>query len=197
MLQLHINYDIYFRSIFAKRNLVKELAFYFFQCVNDRIQAKADTIEMYIVENFEKDKLELMIRDNGEKFDVGLMKADNSVALKPYPALNFFQNDCKKYGGDLKKLSHNQTGNLIDISYPLKNKHRTRLGSISNFFSMLFVSYPQIHFIYSQISHKGEFLFDSKLFKTALGKMDINDQEFLSNLRELVDAESAAVQDIA
>ena len=173
---------------------MKDLAFYFFQCVNDRIQAKADVIEMYIVENLEEDKLELMIRDNGEKFDVGLMKADNSVAMKKHPALNFLQKDSEETNGDFKILSHNQTGNLIEISYPLKNKQRTRFGSISNFLSMLFVTYPQIHFIYSQISQKGEFLFDSEQFKIALLKVDFNDQEFLSNLRELIDTESTGIQ---
>jgi hypothetical protein len=176
---------------------MKELAFYFFQCVNDRIQAKADTIEMFIVENYKEDKLELMIRDNGEKFDVGFMKADHSVAMKSYPALNFLQKDSKENEGDFQMLSHNQTGNLIEISYPLKNKQRKRLGSIADFLSMLFVTYPQIHFIYSQISQKGEFLFDSEQFKTALGKMDLNDQEFLTNLRELIDTESSVIQDFA
>ncbi|MCD6091364.1 MAG: hypothetical protein J7J72_07670 [Bacteroidales bacterium] len=173
---------------------MKELAFYFFQCVNDRIQAKANTIEMYIVENNQEDKLELMIRDNGEKFDIGLMKADNSVAMKKYPALNFLQKDSKENKGDFKILSHNQTGNLIEISYPLKNKQRTRLGSISNFLSILFVAYPQIHFIYSQISKKGEFLFDSEQFTKALNEMDFEEQEFLSNLKELLDSQSASIQ---
>lgn len=176
---------------------MKELAFYFFQCVNDRIQAKADMIEMYIVENYNEDKLELMIRDNGLKFDVGLMKVDNSVAMKSNPALYFLQQNSKENGGNFQMLSHNQTGNLIEFSYPLKSKKRLRFGNVSALLSMLFVTHPQIHFIYSQISQKGEFLFDSEKFKQALVKIDLEDQEFLSNLKELIEAESASVQDFA
>lgn len=176
---------------------MKELAFYFFQCVNDRIQAKADAIEMYIVENFQEDKLELMIRDNGEKFDVGLMKADNSLAMKAYPALYFLQQNSKEIGGGFQMLSHNQTGNLIEMSYPLKNKERLPLGSVSVFLSMLFITHPKIHLIYSQISQKGEFLFDSKQFKSALGEANHQDQDFLSNLKELIESESAVIQHYA
>lgn len=176
---------------------MKELAFYFFQCVNDRILAKADNIEMYIVENYLEDKLELMIRDNGEKFDVGLIKADNSLAMKKYPALNFLQNDSQENEGSFQLLSHNKTGNLIDVSYPLQNKQRKRLGSIAEYLSMLFVTSPQIHFIYSQISQKGEFLFDSEQFKTSLGEFDFNDKEFLGNLKALISDESTAIQDFA
>ncbi len=173
---------------------MKELAFYFFQCVNDRIQAKADVIEMYIVENSKDDKLDLMIRDNGQKFEVGLMKAENSVTIKKYPALYFLQQNSKESGGDFQMLSHNQTGNLIEIHYPLKSKKRLRLGNISTFLSMLFVTYPKIHFIYSQISKKGEFLFDSEQFTKALNEMDFEEQEFLSNLKELLDSQSASIQ---
>ena len=176
---------------------MKELAFYFFQCVNDRIQAKADAIEMYIVENYQEDKLELMIRDNGEKFDVALMKADNSFAMKTYPALYFLQQNSKESGGGFQMLSHNQTGNLIEINYPLKSGKRLRLGNISNFLSMLFVTYPKIHLIFSQISQKGEFLFDSEQFKKAMGEVDFEGQEFLSNLKELMDCQSAPIQGLA
>lgn len=176
---------------------MKDLAFYFFQCVNDRIQAKADVIEMYIVENSKEDKLELIIRDNGEKFDVGLMKTDNSVAMKKYPALYFLQQNSKENGGGFQMLSHNQTGNLIEVSFPLKNKARLPLGSVAVFLSMLLVTHPQIHFIYSQISLKGEFLFDSKKFQNALGELDLQDHGFLTNLKELIEVESAVIQHYA
>lgn len=176
---------------------VKDLAFYFFQCVNDRIQAKADVIEMYIVENSKEDKLELIIRDNGEKFDVGLMKTDNSVAMKKYPALYFLQQNCKENGGGFQMLSHNQTGNLIEVTYSLKNKERLPLGSVSVFLGMLFVTHPKIHLIYSQISQKGEFLFDSEQFKKAMGEIDFEGQEFLSNLTELIESKSTSIQGLA
>ena len=152
---------------------------------------------MYVVENSEEDKLELMIRDNGQKFDVGLMKIDNSIAMNNYPALYFLQHNSKENGGDFQMLSHNQTGNLIEFNYPLKNKNRLRFGSVSTFLSILFVTHPKIHFIYSQISQKGEFLFDSEPFKKALGEMDFENQEFLTNLKALIETESAAVQAFA
>ncbi|MDA3906389.1 MAG: hypothetical protein PF484_09965, partial [Bacteroidales bacterium] len=154
-------------------------------------------IEMYIVENSKEDKLELMIRDNGQKFDVRLMKSDNSFAKKSFPSLHFLLQHSKENGGDFQMLSHNLTGNLIEISYPLKSRKRLRLGNSSAFLSMLFLSHPQIHFIYSQISQKGEFLFDSKMFKSLMGKIEADDKEYLANLKELIEIECASIQDFA
>ena len=94
-------------------------------------------------------------------------------------------------------LSHNQTGNLIEVHYPLKSKTRLRFGSVAVFLSMLFVTYPEIHFVYSQISKKGELLFDSKQFKKALSDVNFEDSEFLSDFKTLIEAESAAIQDLA
>lgn len=176
---------------------MKELSFYFFQCVNDRIQAKADEIEMYVVENSEEDKLELIIRDNGEKFDIRLIKADNSIAKKSFPAIYFLQKNSKENGGDFQMLSHNQSGNLIEITYPLKNSKRPRLGNVSAYLSMLFISHPEIHFIYSQISEKGEFLFDSFQFNKDLPDVDLGSREFLVNFNELLTAESEAIRILA
>lgn len=173
---------------------MKELAFYYFQCVNDRIQASADKIEMYIVENESEDKLELIIRDNGEKFDVGFMQEDNRAFLKDYPAFHFFQYDSRHFGGDMQMLSHSLSGNTIAISYPLKSDKRPLLGDVAAFLSMLFITHPKIHFIYSQISPKGEFLFNSELFITAMGKIDYNDRKFLVNLKSLMATESAAIR---
>jgi len=176
---------------------MKDLAFYFFQCVNDRIQAKADIIEMYIVENDKDDKLELLIRDNGQKFDIELMKVENLRIMKNSPALYFLQQNSKENKGSFRMLSHNQTGNLIEVHYPLKSKTRLRFGSVAVFLSMLFVTYPEIHFVYSQISKKGELLFDSKQFKKALSDVNFEDSEFLSDFKTLIEAESAAIQDLA
>lgn len=176
---------------------MKELAFYFFQCVNDRILAKADRIEMYIMENIKEDMLELIIRDNGEKFDVRLMNSDNSFAKKSFPSLYFLQQNSRENEGKFKLLSHAQTGNLIEIVYPLKSNKRLSFGKASAYFSMLFISHPQIHFIFSQISRKGEFVFDSMQFLDTMGKIDMEDKEFLSNLKELIEMESAAIQEFA
>ena len=101
---------------------MKELSFYFFQCVNERIHASANEIEMYVVENTKENRLELIIRDNGEKFDVGFMKEDNNDFIKAFPAFQFFQKDTTKFGGDMKMLSHNLSGNTIEISYPCESR---------------------------------------------------------------------------
>lgn len=176
---------------------MQELGFYFFQCVNDRILAKAGVIEMYIVEDTEENKLELIIRDNGQKFDVRLMKSDNSYAKKSFPSLYFLQENSKENKGNFQMLSHNQSGNFIEVTYPLKKSKRPHFGKVAGFLSQLFINHPKIHFIYSQISGKGELLFDSKQFKKALDKNDFADPKFLANLEELLGAESASIQDFA
>ncbi len=172
---------------------MKELAFYFFQCVNDRIQAKATQIEMYVVENMQENQLDLLIRDNGEKFEKNLMKFDSTDTLMKYPALKFLEQNAKDLKGVFSMLSHNQSGNLIEIHYPLKNENRLRLGSIDVFLSLLFVTHPKIHFIYSQISPKGEFLFDSENFRNMLDDVDFEDVETLGFLKNIIASESDAV----
>jgi hypothetical protein len=176
---------------------MKELAFYFFQCVNDRIQAQASLIEMYVVENQHKNQLELLIRDNGKKYDKELIQFESEEIQNKYPALKYLYQTSENLKGYFSMFSHNQTGNLIEIHFPLKNKERLRLGEIDTFLSMLFIAYPQINFIYSQISQKGEFLFDSASFRNTLGDVDFENAEVLGSLKNIIASESAAVTDFA
>ncbi len=176
---------------------MKELSFYFFQCVNHRILAKSTRIEMYIVEDKPVNKLELIIKDNGLKFDKLLMNNDDTYLKKTEPALYFLKSNCKQIGGDFNMLSHNLSGNMISFTYPLKNKSRLPFGNGAAFLSTLFVSNPQIHFIYSQISQNGEFVFDSLQFINSFGAVDFEDKEFLFNLKQLIEVESTAIQEFA
>ena len=58
----------------------------------------------------------------------------------------------------------------------------------------MFVSYPNIHFLYSQLSKRGEFLFDSLAFRNSFSAKEMEDQIFLSNLTEIIESESTAIR---
>lgn len=175
----------------------KELAFPFFQCINDRILAKASVVEIYIVEDPKEDKLELIIRDNGQKFDANSMNLNHSESADLFPALHYLQKSAMGMGGDFKIISNPQSGNLIEIAYPLRNPRRPALGNVAAFLSKLFMDEPQIHFIFSQISEKGEFVFDSVQFKQALGDLEYTNKAFKSNLSELLSSEIDAILALA
>lgn len=58
---------------------MKDLSFYFFQCVSYRINAQARHIEIYIVENDTDNRLELILKDDGIKFQTELDKTSEKV----------------------------------------------------------------------------------------------------------------------
>lgn len=175
---------------------MKELSFYFFQCVNLRILANSTEIELYVVEHYDANTLELIIKDNGLKFDIRLLE-DDVFLKKSWPALHFLKMDCNKNGGDFKMLWHNLSGNLISLHYPLLNCPRISFGNGGSLLSMLFVTHPYIHFVFSQISQKGEFIFDSEQFKSRIGEINFESDEFLSNLKALLLNETTAIRAFA
>jgi len=176
---------------------MKELGFYFFQFINERISAKASEIEIYIVEDIAKDRLELIVKDNGQRFDSASMEKNSQSGLLAHPSLKFLMQNSRQYGGDNHMLSHKQTGNMIEIDYPLKDIYRPRLGDITPYLSMLIFSHPKIHFIYSQMSHLGEFIFDSDTFKSAIFDLDNESAEFLSSFKDLLQDKISDIQDLA
>lgn len=175
---------------------MKELSFYFFQCVNLRILANSTEIELYIVEDYDANTLELIIKDNGVKYDIRLLK-DDAFLKKSLPALHFLKTNNKENGGNFEMLSHNLTGNLISLRYPLQKSARLAFGKVASLLTMLFVTHPQIQFIFSQMSRKGEFVFDSLQFLDNIGKIDMEDKDFLFHLKDLIEMESAAIQEFA
>jgi len=135
---------------------MNDLAFHLFRYVNERIQEGALRLEMYVVENGAEGKLELIVKDDGTKFSA---KKQTEVQLVSSHSLLFFEKNTKQYKGNFQILSHKQTGNLVQLSYPLSNC--PPLGDISSYLSMLFVTQPKHQVIFSFIGMQGEFTFET------------------------------------
>lgn len=167
---------------------MNDLAFHLFRYVNERIHEGAHRLEIYVVENGAEGKLELMVKDNGTKFSAEKQTKDQPAYSR---SLLFFEKNTKQYKGNFQILSHKQTGNLVQLSYPLANC--PPLGDVSSYLSMLFVTQPNHQFIFSYIGLQSEFTFDSQMLRNQFTEEDIEGAEFLQNLNQLIKDETAAV----
>ena len=162
-----------------------ELSLHVLDIVNNSVKAKADTIEIIIDEQVEKNTLSVTIRDNGCGMDEAFLKTvtdpfkTTRTTRKVGMGISLFQSAAEATGGNLTIASEKNVGTEVIATFTYNHIDRQPMGDMAATMQTLISSNENINFIYKHVKNKKEFLFDTAQIKEVLGDVSLNIPEIL------------------
>lgn len=148
---------------------------------------QTDYFEVYVVDNDKQ--IELIIKVAGK-----MSQPDELKSKSQQKAIHKFENIAKLYKGEIKIASYKPSGNLLQCFFPKSDMVQQFIFVASKFLISILSEYHKVQIIYSQLSKKGEFPFDSKTFKAQFSEEEKASPVFLKNLKKLIDHKTAAIR---
>jgi hypothetical protein len=160
---------------------MQELSLHILDIVQNSISASADSIEIEIEEDSERDVLVISIRDNGH----GIPREHLSQAVDPFYTsrqtrkvglgLSLLQQAAVQSDGHLDISSEEGKGTEVRALFKHSHIDRMPLGDIGKTMSVLIIGNPQIDFAYHHRVEGDEFRFDSRSVREELEGIPLND----------------------
>lgn len=168
---------------------MRDISLHILDIVENSIRAEADLIEILIDEKKVEDNLTVEIIDNGN----GMSKIDVKNVLDPF----FTTKDIKKIGLGIPLLKANaeksegnftiesiiQRGTKVKAMFKLSNIDRPPLGDINGTIITLILSNPDLNFIYTFKSEKGEYILDTREIKKIIIGVSIAETGVITYLK--------------
>ncbi|MBE9467134.1 MAG: sensor histidine kinase [Bacteroidetes bacterium] len=171
---------------------MKNLSLHILDIIQNSIRAKANLIELEILENLKENIFQIVIKDNG----TGIEKDKLKGILDPYftsrttrnvgLGLSLLKQNAERTGGFLKIYSKLGKGTVVKTLFKYNNIDRPVLGDISGVVTLVVASNPSIEFLYKHKTDKGEFFFNSKEIKRILENVAINEPKVIFFLKEMI-----------
>jgi hypothetical protein len=149
--------------------------------VQNSISASADSIEIEIEEDSERDVLVISIRDNGH----GIPREHLSQAVDPFYTsrqtrkvglgLSLLQQAAVQSDGHLDISSEEGKGTEVRAFFKHSHIDRMPLGDIGKTMSILIIGNPQIDFAYYHRVEGNEFEFDTRSLREQLDGIPLHD----------------------
>lgn len=168
---------------------MRDISLHILDIVENSIRAEADLIEILIDEKKVEDSLRIEIVDNGN----GMSEIDVKNVLDPF----FTTKDIKKIGLGIPLLKANaeksegnftiesiiQKGTKVKAMFKLSNIDRPPLGDINGTIITLILSNPELNFIYTFKTVKGEYILDTREIKLIINGLSIAETEVITYLK--------------
>lgn len=143
-----------------------DISLYLMSFLQYRIVEKPSFINVYIADFYEKGVVDIIINDDASRMN-------DSDEDMPQAFLNL-KKICNKSKGQLKNLYHRKDTSVQMTWYLTTKNTPIALGDFLSLFGMLMLSHPEIDFVFSYLSDKGEYVFrSSELFK------EFNEEELI------------------
>lgn len=159
---------------------MQELSLHILDIVQNSISASADSIEIEIEEDSERDVLVISIRDNGH----GIPREHLSQAVDPFYTsrqtrkvglgLSLLQQAAVQSGGYLDISSEEEKGTVVRAFFKHSHIDRMPLGDIAKTMSILIIGNPQVDFTYYHRVERDEFRFDTRSIREELDGIPLN-----------------------
>ena len=156
--------------------------------VQNSIRAKADEISIEVNESAQTDIFRITITDNGsgipsemlgkvtDPFVTSRTKRRMGLGL---PLLKYHS---EITGGSLKIDSEETKGTKVTALFSFSHIDRQPLGDIVGILKILIAANPDISFIYSHVTDKGEFRFSSEETKQYLEVETLNERGLIDDI---------------
>ncbi len=170
-----------------------ELSLHVLDIVNNSVKAKAETIEIIIDEQIEKNTLSVTIRDDGCGMDEEFLKTvtdpfkTTRTTRKVGMGISLFQAAAEATGGNLTISSEKNVGTEVVATFTYDHIDRQPMGDMASTMQTLVSSNENIDFIYRHIKNQKEFLFDTAQVKEILGDVSLINPEILLWIRDYIE----------
>lgn len=136
---------------------MEDLSLHILDIVENSIRAKAENIEIKLIEDKEKNLLSLIIKDDGE----GMDEETKNRVFSPFfttkerkktgLGLPFLYQSATEAGGNMVIESNKQKGTTIKATFVLNHIDRKPIGNIDETMKCLKVTHPDINFYFEYV----------------------------------------------
>lgn len=169
---------------------MEDISLHILDIAENSVAAGADTIEIKIVEDKEKDLLTVAISDNGSGMDEETAKK----ALDPFYTtkttrrfglgLPLLSEAARAANGDLSIKSKEGKGTKIKATFQHSHIDRKPLGDISQTILTLVIGNPEVGIIYIHKKNSHNYFLNTRKIKSRLKDKPINSPEGIRMLKE-------------
>lgn len=171
---------------------MKDLASHIMDIVQNSVRAEAQRIGITITEDSGKDVFTIEISDNGCGMDAETVKRvsdpffTSRTVRKVGLGIPLLQQNAERTGGKLTITSAPGEGTILCACFSHVHIDRPPLGDIADTIGLLIAANPHIHFIYTHITERGEYIFDSEEIKSVIEGVPLNHPDILAALKEMI-----------
>ena len=169
---------------------MEDLSLHILDIVENSVAANADTIEIRITEDTERDLLSVEVIDNG----IGMDDETVKKVLDPFYTsktvrrfglgLPLLSEAAKAANGFLSITSKKGEGTKLRADFQYSHIDRKPLGDISQTIFTLIMGSPETDFVYIHKKNAHIYTFDTKKIKAQLGDRPINSLDGMKKIRE-------------
>lgn len=165
---------------------MRELSLHILDIAKNSVKAKADLIEIAIVEDEAKNLLTIGIYDNGCGMSEEFLKtvkdpfSTTRTTRKVGMGIPLFMAAAEACGGGLEITSEEGVGTRLDVSFELNHIDRAPLGDMAGTIQTLVSGSPEIDFLYRHTKNGAEFVLDTRELRTVLGGVPLDTPDVLA-----------------
>lgn len=172
--------------------MLRDLSLHILDLAQNSITAGAEEIEIVIESDENNEFLGLSIKDNGCGMSAEFLASvadpftTSRTTRKVGMGIPFFKLACEQADGEFSICSVMNEGTELKGSFEIENIDRLPLGDVGDTVAFMISSAPQIRFLVTLKSAKGEFVFDTEAVKEEIGEVPITEYEILQWIKEYV-----------
>jgi hypothetical protein len=185
---------------------MREIALHLLDIAENSVTANAKNIMLTVCEDLQGDQLSASVIDDGKGMSAEMVASvvdpfvTSRTTRKVGLGIPFFKAAAEACNGKLVINSEIGKGTRLDVEFQHSHIDRMPLGDLSSTMLTLFVSYPQIRWLfdYSTISADGKpeekFVFDTQPVMAELGDISLTEPAVLTFIREYIESGVARVR---
>jgi DNA mismatch repair ATPase MutL len=178
---------------------MKELSLHILDIVMNSVRAKANNIEVKIIENTDKDLLSITITDNGFGMDKEMVKrvldpfTTTRTTRKVGLGIPLFKANAEACNGNFSITSKLNTGTTVTANFQLSNIDRPILGDIATVITMVFCSHPNIDVSFIYNKNNNSYSIKTEQIKAELDGVSMQELEVKSLINNIIASELEAL----
>lgn len=146
---------------------MEEISLHILDLVENSISAGATRVEIVVEENLKRDILRIVVKDNGR----GMSEDEKKRVFDPFfttkgkktgLGLPFIKQAAESTGGSVKIKTGPGKGTVLSAIFTRSHIDRQPLGDIATTIATLFLSHPEIDFVYKHIKNGRKIIMRSR-----------------------------------
>ena len=169
---------------------MEDLSLHILDIAENSVRAQADTIEIRITEDRERDLLSVEVIDNGTGMDEKTVKNVldpfyTTKTVRRYGlGIPLLSEAAKAANGNLSIKSKEGEGTKIQADFQYSHIDRQPLGDIGQTIITLIMGNPEVDLIYVHAKNDHTYTFDTRDIRTQLGDIPLNSFDVIRIIRK-------------
>ena len=146
-----------------------DISLYLTNFLQYRVVEDPTFIELYIADRYDKEVFDVLIKDDAKKLE----EEDEDSGFSRLKQI------CDQTHGQIKHLYHRKQTSVQMTWLSAKEKSLVVMDDFPFLFAVLILNNPNVNFVFSYLSPKGEYIFSSKGLFKEFSQDELQDKETL------------------